>query len=205
MTDIVMVTWLRKEITARAIKTLAKNTITPSRLIVVDNGSGYEMQEMLRELKEEGFINELVSLADNIGLEPAKNIGLQYVTSPLFVSTDNDILPEKPDGDEDWLSKLIDLIKRHSDYAAIAARTQVMIGTGNIFDGHEDEDIVEFSHPGGSLRIMRTDIVRKIGGWRDDVLSRGQEEMYICNEIRQHGYRTGFAVKVKCYHQFGDK
>ena len=203
-TDITLVTWKRPEITELVIKTLAKNTITPSRLIVVDNGSGEEMQKMLKGLKKLGLIDELVLLPENIGLEPARNIALSKVTTPLFVATDSDCLPEKPNGDEDWLSKLIDLIKRYSDYAAIAARTQVMIGTGDIFEGHEDEDIVEFSHPGGSLRLMRTDIVKRIGGWRDDVPSRGQEEMYICNEIRKHGYRAGFAVDVNCYHMFGD-
>lgn len=79
-----------------------------------------------------------------------------------------------------------------------------MIGTGNIFDGKEEEQVVEFSHPGGSLRIMRTDIVKRVGGWAEEKEGRGQEEMYICGKLREEGYKTGFAVNVKCYHMFGN-
>jgi GT2 family glycosyltransferase len=201
--DIVMVTWNRPEITERSIRAIAKNTTTPSRLIVVDNGSSNPMRVRLRELQEQGFIHQLVELEENVGLEPAKNHGMQFVESELFVSTDNDILPMEPDTLGDWLSKLVTLMEQNPGYGAIASRTQVMIGTGNIFFGHEDDGIIEFPHPGGSLRIMRTDAVRRVGGWRQDVTSRGAEERYICGKLREVGYLTGFAVKVKCYHMFG--
>jgi GT2 family glycosyltransferase len=110
----------------------------------------------------------------------------------------------KPNENGDWLSQLVELMDNNPDYGAISCRTQVMIGTGNIFEGHEEEDLLEFPHPGGSLRIMRTDLVKKIGGWRKDVGGRGSEEKYICGKIHEAGFKTGFAVKVKCYHLFGD-
>jgi hypothetical protein len=109
----------------------------------------------------------------------------------------------KPDKDGDWLSKLNKLIFENPDFGAISSRTQVMIGTGNIFDGHEDEDIVEFPWPGGSLRLMNTQAVRDAGGWRDDAPSRGSEERHIGQGLHLLEYKTGFAVKVKCYHLFG--
>lgn len=201
--SIVMVTWNRQEITEEAIRAIAKNTITPSRLIVIDNDSDNPMKVRLRELQEQGFIHRLVELHENKGLEPAKNIGMQYVESDLFISTDNDCLPMKVDKDGDWLSKLVNLMSQYPEYGAISCRTQVMVGSGNIYDGHEDEDVVEFPWPGGSLRIMRTNLINEIGGWRNEVPSRGQEERYIGEKIREFGYTTGFATKVKCYHMFG--
>ena len=204
MTDIVMTTWNRPEITYQVIRTLAKNTTTPSRLIVVDNGSEEDMQDELIKMNESGLIDKLILLENNIGLEPAKNIGLKEVESEYFISTDNDCLPMKPDKDGDWLSKLIDLMERHKQYAAISCRTQVMIGTGNIFDGKEEFDIIQFPWPGGSLRIMRTDLVKRVGGWNDNIKSRGNEERYICGELHKLGWETGFAVRVKCYHMFGN-
>jgi hypothetical protein len=76
----------------------------------------------------------LIELDENIGLEPAKNIGLQNVESDLFVSTDNDCIPMPPDKEGDWLSKLVKLMDDNPEFAAISCRTQVMIGSGNIFD-----------------------------------------------------------------------
>ena len=201
--DIVLVTWNRPKLTELTISTLVANTTSPFRLIVVDNGSEKPLVDKLRKWQDMGIIGILRLLDKNVGLEPARNLGLQMVESKYFVCTDNDILPEKPDENGDWLSKLKDLMKKYVDFGAISARTQIMIGTGNIFDGHEDEDIVEFSHPGGSLRIMKSEIVKRVGGWRDDVHSRGQEEMYICGKLREHGYRAGFATHVNCYHMFG--
>jgi len=202
--DIVMVCWGRMAMTELAIMTISQHTMTPYRLIVIDNYSSEEMRDMLRNLEDNGVIDVLVLLDTNIGLEPAKNIGLSHVKSELFISTDNDCLPMKDNDDGDWLQKLVTLMDNNEEYAAIASRTQVMIGTGNIFDEHENEDIVDFPWPGGSLRIMRTAAVIEAGGWRDDVVSRGSEERYICGLLHELGYKTGFSTKVRCYHMFGD-
>ena len=193
--DIVMVAWKREDFTIRSQETIMHNTLYPFSLTTIYNESlGDEVKRS----------HNLVSLDDNIGLEPAKNIGMSFVKSKYFISTDNDCLPMKPNEKGDWLTQLVELMDSHPEYGAISCRTQVMIGTGNIFEGHEDEDIVEFPHPGGSLRIMRTDLVKKIGGWRNDMKGRGSEEKYISEKIHQAGFKTGFAVKVKCYHLFGD-
>jgi hypothetical protein len=202
--DIVMVSWGRKDMTELAIMSINKHTFTPYRLTVIDNYSSGDMREMLIELRDGGLIDNLVLLETNIGLEPAKNLGMSFVGSDIFISTDNDCLPMKPDKDGDWLSKMVALMENNLDYGAIACRTQVMVGTGNIFEDKEDQDIVDFPWPGGSLRAMRKNIVDIIGGWRNDVISRGSEEKYICGEIHDLGYKTGFATHIRCYHMFGN-
>ena len=193
--DIVMVSWKREDFTKRVLEAIKNNTIHPFRLTLVNNESTGWMSPI---------ITNSVNLKENWGLEPAKNIGMSFVKSKYFISTDNDCLPMKPNEKGDWLSQLVELMDKNPEYGAISCRTQVMIGTGNIFEGHEDEDLLEFPHPGGSLRIMRTDLVKKIGGWRNDVGGRGTEEKYISGKIHEAGFRTGFAVKVKCYHLFGE-
>lgn len=207
MTDILMVTWERPEITEKVIRTIAKNTKRDTyRLLVLDNGSKSEgMSEMLSNLLHEELIDNLFFNSTNLGLEPARNQLLAMSETTYVVTTDSDCLPMPKDEDGDWLSKLTKLLDDNPDYAAISCRTQVMIGTGNIYEGHEDEDIVEFGHPGGSLRIMRAEVVREAGGWRDEVGGRGTEERYICGKLHEAGFKTGFAVKVNCYHMFGDR
>lgn len=206
--DIVMITWHRPEITEKTIRTIALNTQRDHyRLIVIDNFSPKEQVNRLIELQQEGLIDELVLNNFNRGLEPARNQGLELVTSELFICADNDCLPERPSDGTDWVEKLVALMDKYPDYGAISARTQVMIGTGNIFEEADKngEDIVDFPHPGGSLRIMRSDQVRQVNGWRSEVEGRGTEERYIGAKLNEIGYKTAFAVQVRTLHLFGDR
>jgi len=195
--DIAMVTWDRPEMTKQSINSIETNTRTPYRLIVIDNNSKQELREWLFK-KADIF----VGLDDNYGLEHAKHIGMSFVESSLFVSTDNDILAHKPRDGGDWLSELIKLMNKYPDYGAITCRPQVLVGTGNIFT---DGDITEFDHVPGYLRIMRTQAVKDTGAWDvDRTPLRGHEEYWISKKLNDNGWRTGWANKVRCFHLFGE-
>lgn len=208
-TDIVLVSWYRPEMTYLVINTIHKNTKRENfRLIVIDNGSPQDQAvELLRMHNELGLIDELILNDTNRGLEPARNQGLALVESKYFICADNDCLPQPPVNGKDWVELLVELIDKHPDYAAISCRTQVMVGTGNIFEeaDNNEEEIVEFPHPGGSLRIMETELTKRLGGWREDAEGRGAEERYICGQIREAGRRTGFATNIRTLHLFGDR
>lgn len=204
--DIVMVTWGREEITDKAIRAIRQNTNRDHyRLIVIDNDSPKKMQNMLRRLQDNGYIDNLIFNDTNVGLEPARNQGLAEVDSELFICADNDCLPQRKADGKDWVELLVDLMNKYPEYAAISARTQVMIGTGNIFEEADENgnDLVEFPHPGGSFRIMRTAATKSVGGWRGDSVGRGAEERYIGGELGKAGWKTGFASQVRCLHLFG--
>lgn len=212
-TDILLTTWNRPEFTYRVIRSIRLNTLTPHRLTVIDNGSERKTTNLLDKLRSDGMIDVLLLLGTNRGTEFSRQLGLSLVRSDRFVSTDNDCLPHKPwerDYDTDmlggvpvdWLTQLNSLMDKNSDYAAIACRTQVMIGSGDIF-GENPPDIVDFTC-GGSLRLMNTEVVRKLGGWDRSQDLRGNEEHYICGKIRDAGFKCGFASYVPCYHLFGE-
>ena len=141
--DIVFTTWRRENITRDALLALGNNTTTPFRLIIVDNGSDPEAQEEYCQVA-----NVYIKLDTNLGLEGAKHLGMQFVESNPFISTDNDILVPKPKGDKDWLQELKELYQAHPEYKAIALRPQVLVGTGDIF-GENPPEVLEFSHVPG--------------------------------------------------------
>jgi glycosyltransferase involved in cell wall biosynthesis len=203
--DIHMVTWQRPEITRLAIETINRNTRPKNfRLVVFDNGSDLQMTEMLRKLHLRGRIDELHLEPENIGLEKARNFMLHNSTkSEYIICADNDCLPPPFDFElgKDWVERLVDLMKANHTYAAIACRTQVMVGSGNIFED-EEADITDFPHPGGSLRIMRADMVKYVGGWEGKP-GRGAEERYICGKLKEAGWDTGFATHINTLHLFG--
>jgi glycosyltransferase involved in cell wall biosynthesis len=196
MIDIVITAWKREQMTEYCINALRLNTQTPCRLIVVDNGSCPWLQQML--LKN---VDIYIKLDHNYGLEHAKHIGMEFVESPLFISMDNDILVYKYD--PDWLSQLVGLMEKYPDYGAIALRPQILVGTGNIFEGVK-EDVLPFGHVPGYARIMRTTLTKAVGAWSDKRPLRGHEEYWIGDKFAEHGWKMGWATNIKCWHMFGD-
>lgn len=195
MTDIVITAWKREWMTNSCLMAIRQNTRTPFRIILIDNGSDLDWQENFVELAD-----VYVKLDKNYGLEYAKNLGMQFVESELFISMDNDILPYKYE--PDWLSQLISLMNKYPQYGAIALRPQVLVGTAmSTFDSQEE--VIEFPHVPGYGRIMRTDLVRETGAWNDKRPLRGHEEMWIGQKFRDMGYKMGWAKDVKCYHLWG--
>lgn len=209
MTDLHLISWNRPKMTELVIRTIHRNTKRENfRLVVLDNGSEGDTPELLQQLADNGLIDEYLPIKTNLGLEAARNLLLkECATTDRFVCIDNDCLPQPMIGDVDWLDLLNDLMDRYEDYAAISMRTQVMIGTGNIFEEADKagDDIVDFPHPGGSFRIMDTSVTHFAGGWSDAKPGRGAEERFICGKLRDAGYKTAFAVDVKCLHLFGPK
>jgi len=207
MTDLHLVSWNRPEMTRLVIDTIHKNTKPGTfRLVVLDNASEPETVDMLQEMADAGLIHDFLPFKTNLGLEAARNLLLKNSTeSDYFVCIDNDCLPPPIEDGKDWLERMLDLMDQYDQYGAISMRTQVMIGTGNIFEeaDEHDDDIVQFPHPGGSFRIMDTIAVRFVGGWDREAPGRGQEERYICGKLNMDGFLTAFAAKVKCLHLFG--
>ena len=209
MIDLHLVSWNRPKMTELVVNTIYKNTKRENyRLVVLDNGSEMETVKMLFDLQDNGLIDEVFSQSDNKGLEWARQYLLENSTySPYFVCVDNDCLPPPIKDNQDWLESLVELMQKYEDYAAISMRTQVMIGTGNIFEDADNngDDIVDFPHPGGSFRIMKTFAVKEVGGWDRKAQGRGAEERYICGKLRENGYKTAFATDVQCLHLFGTR
>lgn len=191
--------------TELVIRTIHRNTKRENfRLVVLDNGSEGDTPELLQNLADNGLIDEYIPIKTNLGLESARNLLLKECTqSEYFVCIDNDCLPPSQD-DSDWLDKMVELMQKYEDYGAISMRTDPMIGTGNIFEAvDEADDIVDFPHPGGSYRIMRTSLVNFVGGWDRGQKGRGQEERYICGKLRDAGFKTAFAVDIRALHLYG--
>jgi len=202
MTDILITTYFRKDFTGKVLDHIIGRTKLPVQFIIVDNGSKDGTREMLEEYQKiyPSLFKKVIFLDKNIGLQAAKNIGMEFVEGKYFVNTDNDCLC--PQLDPDWLAQLIELMGDNPDYAAISLRPQVLVGVGPIFRGAGV--VVANNVAGGSFRIMLTEAVRKVGQWHDSFENRN-EEWHICNALRRAGYKVGYARDLFCYHMFGSE
>lgn len=202
--DICMLTCNRARITVQAITELHRRTTTPHRLIVLDNGSEDETPIALARLQMAGMIHRLEFSNENYGVHWGHNQLLEMAESSLYISADNDLIPQSLIDGEDWLAKLVRLMEARPDYAAIACRPHILIGQhGSLFDGAPE--VKEMSHVGAHLRLMRAEAVREVGGWRDHQNpGRNDEEKWICGRLRTAGWKVGYARDVRCIHLFGD-
>lgn len=199
MVDLVVVSCNRLDFTRQCIDHLFSRTDTAIRIIAVDNGSRDGSVDYLAGCDA---VDVLIALDENRGIHHAKNAGLAMVTStPYYVDTDNDVLAASMQ--PDWLAWLIALMDCHPDYGSIACRPQVLVGEGpDEFDNCEE--IREMRHIGAWLRIMRTEAVKAVGGWRLDAPpGRNNEDQWIAGKLREAGYKTGCARDVRCWHLFG--
>ena len=194
--DIVITTWNREWMTYLCLQAIANNTRTPHRIILIDNGSVPGARN--------NFMHQAdiyVKLDRNYGLEYAKNLGMTFVESELFVSMDNDILVYSYE-DKDWLERLVDLMNKYSHYGAISCKPQQLVGTGMGMFNTPDE-VIPFNHVPGYARIMRTELTKRLGAWHDKRPLRGHEEYWICERMNQYKWKTGWANYIECVHLWG--
>jgi GT2 family glycosyltransferase len=203
--DILIVSYERPEFTFETLLSIKRDTDYLHRVILVDQSRS---QQRYADWKEQGLIDVLLLLDKNHGLEPAKMYGLPLVRSPLFINSDNDCLPQPRVGGTDWLTKLVKLMYENPEYAAISCPPQVFVGANRSELFANSPEIKEWDKAGGSLRLMRTDLVRGVGGWRtepkDPIEANRSEEWHISTKLRQLGYKVGYARDIECFHMFSD-
>ncbi|NIP84945.1 MAG: glycosyltransferase [Planctomycetales bacterium] len=203
--DVCLLACNRERITRTSVAEIGARTTTPHRLVVLDNGSTDGTEDLLASLVADGQVDVLLWYLDNYGVHLGHNTLLENVDSELYVSTDNDLVPQAPTEAGDWLGLLIDLMRRHPDYAAIACLPHFLVGDSlaRWLDGAGE--VIERPWCGAALRLMRTEAVQQAGGWRaTQNPSRNNEERWICGKLRENGWKTGYARDVRCIHLWGE-
>lgn len=195
--DIFITSYLRGDYTDKTIQYLYERTTHPFRLFLLDNG-GNEWVKMRHEHRKN---LHYINLGENMGIHAAWNIALSLAESEYFITSDNDIYVPKLD--PDWLCQLVRLIADRPDYGAISLHPHVFIGIAGE-DPKDPEEVKEAPMAGAVMRIMRTEAVRKVGGW-DHIIEAGRnhEERTICSRLHDAGYKVGRTTRIRAFHPFG--
>ncbi len=205
--DIWLVTFQRKELTQNVINYLYARTDYPYRLFVVDNHSTDGTELLLEQMEKDGRVFLSLRLSKNVGIHMAHNIGLALVDSDYCISSDNDIyVPDLRERDgKCWLTQMVELMddKDNKNYAAIAVQPHVFLGAKKL-EGAKN-GVYEAPMCGAVMRIMRTDLIKRVGGWdRRYDANRNHEEKTICSRIQSIKGKVGYAANMISYHDFGD-
>jgi len=193
--DLITTTYYRWELTEKCLDYLFGRTLTFGyRLTVVDNGSKDETVKNLMSLKQGGYIENLILLDRNYGLEFARNIALKLTHSEYCVFFDNDLLC--PDLTPDWLSQQLALIKRYPEFDVIALRPQIAVGADNS-KFNTDKEVVENNHVGATFMMFKTAKLKEVG-WDNEFSNRAADL-----RLEQKGLKMGWARDIYCQHIWG--
>jgi len=201
-TDIVIVTFNRRQLLQETLNKIWERTRTPYRIIVVDNHSVEDdTVEYLKEAYRQKRIDVMLLSEKNLGIAGAFNLAFEHVKSDIFITTNDDLTP--PELSPCWLEQMLELFKKwYPEYGAIGMRHVRMrnvrfgaewlphypnneLGESKlcmpaVFRLQKKSDISHLKHPFGDRE------------WWDD-----QEFKRIMKEL---GFRSGFAKNIWAHH-----
>ncbi len=166
--DIIMGVYNDGKTLQRALDSILRQMLTDWRLLVCDDGSTDDTQSILEEYRSKA--PEKIALFSN-----GRNRGLTYCLNRLIGET-RAAYTARMDGDDicfpQRLQKQVNFLDTHPQYAIVASSIQKFDEEGVFATVHfpekpTKEDLLwnsPFVHP---TVMMRTDVLKELGGYRD--------------------------------------
>lgn len=210
MVTVVIVNWNGGHLLAQCLRDLLRQSVQPTRILVIDNGSSDGSAEQAAQLP--GVTVRL--LGQNFGFAGGNNRAFSECDTEYVALLNPDAFPEP-----DWLEKLLAAAEAHPEMAALGSR-QMMHGTDNVVDGLGDvyhvSGLVWRDGYGRLLRdldampseifsacacavLYRRDALVKVGGFDEDYFCY-VEDVDLGFRLRLAGYRTMYVPDAVVHH-----
>jgi GT2 family glycosyltransferase len=192
---------------------VAQQTLRPSQVLVVDNGSTDASVELVRELFPEA---RLVTFSENRGFAAAMNAGIAETRADLVAFLNNDAVAEPT-----WLEELAACVARHPEAAAATSKLLAhepgrLDGAGDgltrsflpYVRGHDQPDDgrfadeVEVFGASGAAALWRAPVLRELGGF-DERFFAYYEDVDLSFRARLRGYEIWYAPRSVVRHTRG--
>jgi hypothetical protein len=191
--DIILLSYNRLGYLVQMVAALEERTQWPHRVTVVDNLSGPDTRQWLRE--NSGRFHQIIWNDRNEHLAGFQR-GIAATAGERFVLSDADILVGEPTADGCWLTRLVALADRHPDFGLLGARLDSVSEARNarlesapLVDG----EVLETA-TGVWLNLIRRSALR-IPYMGDGITSHA---------LRRSGHRVGIAADIYVTH-LGDR
>ncbi|MEY2458606.1 MAG: hypothetical protein QOG30_436 [Acidimicrobiaceae bacterium] len=214
--DVVIVTWN----SAPDLRACIESLPAECRVIVVDNGSDDDSAELAASLHA-----HVIALDHNTGFAAAVNVGLGHVTSDIVLLLNPDVVVGSGaierciavlSGDPSIGLVGPNTVQQNGRPEPPAARRDrrpmhivlESLGLTHLHPWFDRQTIRERSHDGdvdavnGAFMLMRTDVLRSLGGLDDSVFMY-LEDADLCRRVRDGGYRVRFVSTAHVVHSFG--
>lgn len=209
---IVIVNFNGGDLLLRCLDALAKQTVIPGCIIVVDNHSQDESPHVIRRRYPKVT---LVQLDRNQGFAAATNRGIEHASRFRWIASLNpDAFPE-----ENWVAALVDAVNRHHDCACFGCRMiddgdrSRIDGTGDTYhvsglawrtDHGKSVDTVsdqvrEIFSPCAAAALYDRQVLLDVGGF-DETFFCYFEDVDLGFRLRLAGYRCLHVGTAVVYH-----
>lgn len=193
--SVIITTYNDSEYLSQAIESVLAQSLLPTQLIIVDDGSLSYMPKVIanRYAKNHSNISIEFFRKENGGASSARNLGLSYVNQPLvtFLDADDQLLSDSLEKRFNVLSEL------ESNYFGVYGSAITTEGPNQEFvnfDGNAPTHMVgDFNQgiPGGCYYyLFRTQALKKIG-YLDEKLSHNEDFDFIIRLLKTGMYCKG--------------
>ncbi|MDM8516629.1 glycosyltransferase [Desulfobacterales bacterium HSG16] len=138
--SVAVVTRDRSALLAKTLESIARQTVMPDEVVVVDNASIDDTRKMVKSF--ESNLPILYLYCEEIGVNAARNCALKNSTGDVLLFTDDDA-----EAEPEWVEEMSKSLKKHPDAAAIVGVK------GNLFPYHFTACLVQFTRR--SLSMLR--------------------------------------------------
>jgi GT2 family glycosyltransferase len=196
------------------LASLDRQTLAPSEVIVVDNGSTDGSVELVRRRFPESHV---VTFRENRGFAAAMNAGIAEASTELVAFLNNDAVASP-----DWLEELVACLRRHP--AAAAATSKLLLadesgrldgagdgltgsflpyvrGHGEPDDGRYGDEVEVFG-ASGAAALWRAPVLRELAGF-DERFFAYYEDVDLSFRARLRGYEIWYAPRSVVHHTRG--
>lgn len=171
--NITIPTFNRLELTKKCIFSLKKYTNIPHVVTVVDNNSTDGTQDFLVNLKENGMIDYLYLLDQNMGVSCASNFGFDTNPTPLYMKLDNDMEVTQ----NKWLLDILELWANNPEVAILGPSLGRSKDSYNEYTLKSGTKVfTTTANLAGAATIISRDVFNRLGYWNEDYGLYGEED-----------------------------
>jgi len=207
---VIIVNWNGGDLLRQCLNDLLQQTVQPTRILVMDNGSTDGSAE-----KVAGLLGVTVRmLGENLGFAAGNNRAFAECDTELVALLNPDAFPE-----QDWLEKLLAAARAHPDVAAFGSR-QMVAGVEGVVDGLGDvyhvsglvwrrghgrsltaPDLVsrEIFSPCAGAALYRREALAEVGDFDEDFFCY-VEDVDLGFRLRLAGYRSMYVPDAVVHH-----
>lgn len=210
MVTVIIVNWNGGDLLRRCLSDLLRQTVQPTRILVMDNGSSDGSAEKVASLP--GVTVRM--LGENLGFAAGNNRALSECGTEFVALLNPDAFPEP-----DWLEKLLAAARAHPDVAAFGSRQMVegvegvVDGVGDVYhfsglvwrQGHGESlgpsDLVpcEIFSPCAGAALYRREALVEVGGFDEDFFCY-VEDVDLGFRLCLAGYRSLYVPDAVVHH-----
>jgi GT2 family glycosyltransferase len=209
---IVVVNWNSYEVLGLCLSSLAKQTVSFARVVVVDNGSEPQLKHLACVLPEN---TEYVKLPSNVGFARANNIAFDMLQDCEWIALVN------PDAflEPDWLEKMVSGIHRFPGFSFFsglliqANNRSYFDGLGDVYhtsglawkDAHgwglNQRSLHEYEifSPCAAAAIYKREALQEVGGFDEDYFCY-YEDVDLGFRLRLAGHRCMLLPRAVAHH-----